>query len=180
MTEAMLPELADFDEGDAPAWERQHGEPAKQHAAFRLYRDMPAVQRSFDRVADQVGYSGKQMREWAVRWDWRERADAWDDECHRIEDAQRLDAIREMHSIHRRAGRAAVVKALQALSSLNVDGMPASSVIRLLDVGTRLERSTLTVSVEELQGLGLDEEERDDPWARIAAELSPDDAIAGE
>jgi paraquat-inducible protein B len=174
-----LPDISELDQADVPAWERQHGEPAKQHAAFRLYRDQPAARRSMEPVADEAEVSVRRVREWAVEWNWRERAEAWDDQCHRIEDAERLDAIREMHQIHRRAGRAAVVKALQALTNLDMNGMPANSVIRLLDVGTRLERSTLTVSVEELQGLGL-EEEREDPWARIAAELSPADEHAVE
>lgn len=47
--------------------------------------------------------------------------------------------------------------------------MSASDVARLLELGTKLERATLTVSVEDLQrdgGLPVD-----DPWQGITDEL---------
>jgi hypothetical protein len=46
-------------------------------------------------------------------------------------------------------------------------------VARLLELGAKLERSTLIVSVEELQGLDVGESDEEDPWERIARELDP-------
>lgn len=169
-----FPELGDYDLDDTSAWERQHGEPTKGHGAFRIYRDLPAHQRSLETVADQVGTSYRTVRRWAERWDWRARAEAWDDACHQVEDRERLEAIRSMHSTHRRAGQAAIVKALQALQHVDPGAMPVGSIARLLELGAKLERSTLIVSVEELQGLEAEEaEEAEDPWDRIARELDP-------
>ena len=114
----------------------------------------------------------------AARWEWRERADAWDDACHRVEDQERLEAIRQMHSTHRRAGRAAVAKAIQGLAKINAEEMSPVHVARLLELGAKLERSTLLTSVEELQGLDeYEDEESEDPWDRIARELDPANAI---
>jgi hypothetical protein len=159
---------------DAEAvWERQPGEPTKLHAAFRIFRDLPGAQRQVATVAEQVDISERRAREWAVEWNWRERADAWDDACHRVEDAERIEAIRSMHAIHRRAGRAAVVKAAQALALIDPAEMPIGAVARFMQLGANLERSTLIVSVEELQGL-VEADDSEDPWERIAAELSPD------
>ena len=157
--------------GTAP-WERQAGEWARAHAAFRLFRDLAPADRKFETVAEQTEMSVRQLRAWASRWDWRDRADAWDDECHRIEDQERLDLIRQMHANHRQAGRAAMWKALQALNTLDPAAMPANAVARLLELGARLERNTLLVSVEELQGVE-DDESAEDPWERIARELDP-------
>ena len=168
-----LPDPVDFDLADTPAWERQFREPTRAHAAFRLYRDCPPARRDIARVADQIGLSVRRAREWAVAWEWRERATAWDDACHRIEDQERLEAIRSMHRSHRRAGRAAIEKAVQALSLMEPGEMPAGAVARLLELGAKLERSTLIVSVEELQGVEVDEVDVEDPWERIAAELDP-------
>jgi hypothetical protein len=171
MTNAW-PEPHDYDLADAQAWDRQKGEPTKAYGAFRVYRDMNPVQRSMDAVAQQTGLSGRRVRQLALDWQWRERTTAWDDACHRTEDHERLEAIRAMHQVHRRAGRMAITKALQGLNLLQAEEMPPSTIARLLDLGAKLERSTLIVSVEELQGIEV-LEDVEDPWERIARELDP-------
>ena len=76
-----------------------------------------------------------------------------------------------MHRTHRVAGRVALSRALAALQALSPERIPADAAVRLLDVGTRLERDTLTVSVAELQGQPSPVEHVDDPWDVIAREL---------
>jgi hypothetical protein len=164
--------VTEVEQAEAGAWERLDDEPPHAHEAFRIYRDLPPAQRTMAAVATQVDAAERTLRGWAERWDWRERSAQWDDACHRVEDQERLDALRSMHATHRRAGRAAVVKAMQALSTMVPEDMPPSAVARLLELGARLERSTLIVSVEELQGVEVDEYE-EDPWERIANELEP-------
>jgi len=180
VTPTPWPEPHEYDMAEKP-WDRQKGEPTKAYAGFRLYRDTPAHQRNLVAIAGQVDMSERRVRTWAQTWQWRERTAAWDDACHQVEDRERLEAIRAMHSVHRRAGRAALSKAVQALNSLQPETMPPSTIARLLELGAKLERSTLIVSVEELQGIEAVEDEADDPWERIAAELTPpiaDDLIA--
>jgi hypothetical protein len=167
------PEPAEFDLGDEPAWERLADEPTREYAAFRMYRDTAPAQRSIAAVAEHVEMSKRRVHEWAVEWHWRDRAEAWDDACHRVEDHERLEAIRSMHKLHRSAGRAALSKAAQALAHMDPATMPVGAVARLLELGARLERSTLIVSVEELQGLEVEEDDIEDPWERIARELDP-------
>jgi hypothetical protein len=110
------------------------------------------------------------LGEWSSRWSWVARAEAWDDEQYRLEDRQRLGAIRTMHQNHQRAGRAAMRMALQALDRLEPSRIPAGAAARLLELGARLERETLLVSVEDLQGVSV-EEPGEDPWDRIARAL---------
>ncbi len=173
---APLPEPHDFDLADTPVWERQHGEPTRAYAAFRIFRDLSPAQRNLATVAQQVNCSERRARHWAQEWSWRERAGAWDDACHRTEDQERLDAIRSMHAVHRRTGRAAIDKAMQALSLVEPEHIPVSTIARLIELGAKLERSTLIVSVEELQGIEVEDEETEDPWERIARELDPHNA----
>lgn len=76
-----------------------------------------------------------------------------------------------MHATHQRVARAAIGKAMEALAAVDAAEIPASSAARLIEIGTRLERDTLTVSVEELQG-GLAGGQPDDPFEAIARELT--------
>lgn len=168
-----LPGTHDFDLPETPVWERQPREPTREHEAFRIYRDSPPAQRDLADIAERFNVTPRRVRQWAVQWDWRERVTAWADACHRIEDAERLEAIRSMHAMHRRAGRAAIVKAVQALATIDPNQLPVTAVARLLALGAKLERDTLLVSVEEMQGVEAEEVDVEDPWERIAAELDP-------
>lgn len=161
------------DDNGAEPWERRPDERSDQHAAFRFYRDMAPAQRNMDAVAEHAGVTASTIRRWRDTWDWRDRAVAWDDARYRLEDQERLEAIRSMHRTHRQAGRAATVIAMQALALLKPQELNATQVARLLALGAKLERDTLVVSVEELQGVE-ELDEVDDPWERIAAELDPD------
>jgi hypothetical protein len=155
-------------DNDPPRWERLPGESSRSHAAFRQFREQNPATRRLDDIAALVGVTGRAVRQWASKWDWWDRADAWDDECYRIDDVERLDAIRSMHANHRRAGRAVLAKALTVLNSLDPTEIPPGVAVRLLDLGAKLERQTLIVSVRELQGV---EDDESDPWERIAVEL---------
>jgi hypothetical protein len=151
-------------------WERHPKESAKAYGAFRAFRDLSPPARRPEDLAATLGIAPTQLSSWAMRWDWWQRAAAWDDEAHRIDDQERLEAIRAMHLNHRRAGRAAMLIAMQALQAVDPETIAPYAAARLLELGARLERSTLTVSVEELQGLDS-ETSADDPWEQIAREL---------
>ena len=153
-------------------WDRLAGEPARTYAGFRAYRDLAPL-RSLPWAAELLEVSLKTVRRWSARWNWLAWAVAWDDETHRLDDAQRLEAIRTMHANHARAARAAQAKALAALAALNPNDIPAYAAARLLELGARLEREILTVSVEELQGVSR-LIVAEDPWDAIARELQGD------
>jgi hypothetical protein len=153
---------------DGEPWERLPGETTLAYSAFRQYRDLGPT-----RTVDQVrGVAPTSAQRWCSRWDWPARATAWDDEVHRLEDRHRLEAIRSMHETHQRAGRAAMAKAIAALQALQPAEIGASAAARLLELGARLERQTLLVSVDELQGRSPAVEDVGvDPWEVIAREL---------
>jgi len=154
------------------------GESSKDYAVFRVYRDLPPTQRTVVRAATEAGISRRSAYDLCKRWSWVDRVDAWDDECHQTEDRERLEQIRQMHKVHRSAGRLAVGKAMQALNQLQPSEMNPSQIARLLSLGAKLERDTLIVSVEELQGVDEIDEGEPDPWEQLMHELTPDD-VAG-
>ena len=63
---------------DRKPWERQQGETAKAYAAFLLYRDLPAIDRSV--AAAREGHPNdtkgtlRQWKGWSMRNDWVNRA----------------------------------------------------------------------------------------------------------
>lgn len=148
------------------AWDRRITETARAHHAFRVFRDLGALRR-LDALPDV--FNANSVRHWSKQHDWADRAAAWDDALHRAYDASRLDAIRTMHDTHARTGRMVMAKALAALANVKPDDIPPYVAGRLLELGARLERDTLTVSVEQLQG--IDAPPDDDPWEIVAREL---------
>jgi hypothetical protein len=158
-------------DGAREPWERRANESSRAYVAFRAYRDLGPLRR----LEDVGGEPFNSLRNWCHRYDWVDRAQAWDDEAHRGEDRRRLEAIRAMHDTHQRAARMAMRKALEALSQLTAEDIPAYAAARLLELGARLERETLTVSVEELQGIASPTLDGEDPWERIAREFQASD-----
>jgi len=150
-------------------WDRRPRETPRAYATFRRYRDLGPL-RLLDALVDiDAAITPRTIREWSSRNDWKDRAQAWDDETHRLEDARRLESIRVMHTRHQQAGRVAMNKALQALADVRPEDIPPYAAARLLELGARLERDTLIVSVEELQGVTPAPAE--DPWEAVAREL---------
>lgn len=148
-------------------WDRLPGETSRAYEAFRLYRD--AGPRRV--LADATTTSVDMAQRWSKQWSWPARAVAWDDESARIEDQDRLDALRTMHGNHARAAKALQGFALSALQGLDAQSVTAADIARLFELGAKLERLTLSQSVEELQGRSTPQN-GDDPWARIAHELA--------
>lgn len=120
-------------------WEKLPEESSRAYAAFRLYRDL-GPSRSMEQLLPDV------TRTSAYRWSsanrWAERAGAWDIERWRMEDSERLAAIRAMDETHQRAGRAMVTAGLRALAEQ--PKLTPNQAARLVDLGTRLERAALT------------------------------------
>lgn len=88
----------------APLWERQEGEGREAFAAFKVYRDLPPRDRSIDAAffrasGDQSGRKKGAKRaptrwfEWSRRYDWVNRACAWDKHLRDKELAAQEEAI---------------------------------------------------------------------------------------
>lgn len=145
-------------------WERQEGETAKQYEAFCVYRDMktirdPNSKRSIRLVSEQLGKSEGLLERWSSANNWVERVDAWDMDQERIarEIAQKEaeEEIRKMRKRQAEAGKFAQIKAIKALNRIPDDEIKPGDVARLLEVGSKLERTArgdVGEVIEERQG----------------------------
>ena len=155
---------------DRDPWDRAPGEGSTAYDAFRAFRDLGPT-RSLGAV---LGYSVGSIRRWSTKFRWRERAQAWDDEAYRIEDARRLEAIRQMDDTHQRAARALITTALRSINALGDAGaLTPHQAARFLDLGTRLERATLLGEhLAPAPVAGVAEVDELSPLERIARELA--------
>ena len=134
-------------------WQQLPGESPPAFQAFVVYRNLEAKERSLQRVGSELAKSRTLISRWSGRWDWLERAAAWDDHQemrrleHRIEEKQRMD------DEHLKIIKAARSKALQALAQMDVETL-ATNMYELRNWITefmRLERVVMgePESIEE-------------------------------
>jgi hypothetical protein len=163
-------ETIDSDQ-DSPIYERQPEETAAAWAAFVCYRDMGA-RRSLAKVekaqsqtdattGPQQGHTdtdvdaGKNQRSgclgrWSKRYNWVERAAAYDVEMDRAARWAHVEAVREMSKRHAQMARAGQLKAIQALQKLKPEEISAADVRSLIVELCKLERLCLGEATESV------------------------------
>jgi hypothetical protein len=58
-------------------WDRQPNETRQAYAAFRAYLNTPSPERSVERVSSEIGKQASNLYRWKSKWDWEDRASAW-------------------------------------------------------------------------------------------------------
>ncbi len=79
----------------AKEWDRQPRESAKAFQGFSLYRNL-AEKRTYQQVAEQLHCNGSNIRRWATKWNWYERAREWDIHQDRIAQEVQVGERRKM------------------------------------------------------------------------------------
>ena len=144
-------------------WERLDGESADAYAAFSLYRDMayqkrneegetvpcdlPVTHRSLRAVADQIQKNKRNISDLSRKWDWVERAEAYD----RFVDAEALrkatSAIADMRVRHIKLAKVMQVKGAEALKKKKPGDILTKDAIRLLTEGMNIEAERAAAEV---------------------------------
>lgn len=99
-------------------WERQKGETPQAFEAFSIYRDMGSS-RSTAKVGRKLGKSKNLMDRWSSRWEWVERARAYDNDLERQERAEAAKDLKEARKRQRKTGYFMQKKATEALDRLS-------------------------------------------------------------
>lgn len=132
-------------------WERQDGESAQAFEGFALYRDMGA-ERSLAKVAQELGKSKALMERWSVRWQWGQRAEAWDAEFDRMVRRALEKGIIRMRRQHVDIAQAMLMKALEALELIPPAKMTPKDIAVTVDVASKLERLSRGEATERTEG----------------------------
>lgn len=88
----------EMSDDEARKWERLDRETDRAFEAFQIYRDMRAVERSLQNVADDLGHNTKRhIERWSSENDWQDRVRAYDQWQDRRRQEQRQQAIDEAY-----------------------------------------------------------------------------------
>lgn len=128
-------------------WERKKGESSESYAAFKLYYQM-GDKRSCAKVAKNLGRSNTLISGWCSKWDWVERARAYDNELARQEFAEACNAIKKMNEQQAQIGLLVQKKALEALKEMKSKELYPKLLLQYLVQGAGLERKARDSDVE--------------------------------
>ena len=206
--------------GERHPWDRQGGETAKGFGAFELFRRLGpdrTVQAAWEqyflrpggrreRGTKGAGPAPGYFKRWSARWEWHQRAVAWDEEVAAMARDQELDReLREKAREHeeeirqrqlwkeearaaRTVARRLLLRALQGIEAQEIETMGVREILphlqrisSLLEAGQRLERMALgeatdRTAVETTPG----DQTKRDLADIIVAELEGADVVALE
>ena len=109
-------------------WDRQPGETPKAFAAFLLYRDLPAIDRSIVAAVAQHRKNGgkasvRNWETWASLYNWRERGLASDSDLASRRRIRRSDTLERAQDDIANMSRAALAKLLPLLQPTDAGGL---------------------------------------------------------
>ena len=141
----------------AEIWERQNDEGSKAYAAFCVYRDL-GPERSLEKVRQNLDKprTRKWLGDWSVKYNWVERAQAYDDYIERKKREEKEKAILEMAERHAKLAMAFQQRVAQRLQEIDPAELSPADMARWLDIATRLERLSrgepTEIGKQEMQG----------------------------
>lgn len=144
-------------------WEQMAGETVQQYEKFCAYRDMrytaptsagdlPKLdltrERSIRGLAKQLGLSRKTLEPLSTRFKWVDRCDAYDLYILRRLKEKGEAEILKMHENHAAIAAQMLKKAMRGLLKLQDDDLDAADIVRMVDVGVKIERLSRGESTE--------------------------------
>ncbi len=131
-------------------WERQPGETNENFARFRTYRDMGptrSVNKAYrayynkpDVPADRIPSTFSTI---ASKWEWNERARAWDMENDRLHLLENQMAARKMAKRHAKVANLFIDRLTERLLQIDADKLSPSDLARWFEVASKIERLSL-------------------------------------
>jgi hypothetical protein len=137
-------------------WDRMPGETPREYQKFCAYRDMntaekPIRTRSMAKLAKDIGFSQDHLRKISAKNEWVSRCAAYD--AHLDEKAREQNEvdIMEMRKNHALLASQMIKKAAKRLLTITEDEITATDIVRLVDVGVKIERLSRGESTENKQ-----------------------------
>lgn len=129
----------------------QPGEPGTSFAGFVLYREMPPDKRSLREVGRHLGRSESLIERYSSRWNWVDRACAWDREQARLSSQTQAKATADWVDRHAEEGRKLQIFAMAALNKyierdsegriIGVRNVPLRDALLMMKLGSQIERA---------------------------------------
>jgi len=123
-------------------WDKREDESSKAYAAFWAYLKL-GTERSVEEAAKTIQKSPGVLNRWARRFDWKKRAEAWDEEEIKTAMGDYRKEIRQMRKRHAAAARFIMQKALVAFKNMPEEELRSTDIIKAIVEGAKLERISL-------------------------------------
>lgn len=140
-------------------WERLPNENTEQYGKFCAYRDMAYTdgrcvnKRSLRRLAKQLELQAARPLELlSVKFDWGTRCDAYDRYIEQRNRAEHESTILKMHQDHALLATQMIRKATKRLLTIPEEELTAADLVRLADVGVKIERLSRGETTENVGG----------------------------
>jgi len=131
----------------------QHREPGTSFAGFVVYREMPPNKRSLREVGRRLGRSESLIERYSSRWNWVDRACAWDREQARLSSQTQAKAAADWVDRHAEEGRKLQIFAMAALNKyidrdpegriIGVRNVPLRDALLMMKLGSQIERAAV-------------------------------------
>lgn len=131
-------------------WERQPEETEKAYEAFLVYKNL-GPGRTFTAVSRRLQKSGTLIQRWKNRYNWEQRAAAFDRENERKEQLSIQKARAQMIKNHIGIARSLQGKAIKALEAMDPDELKPGDIRDFLRFGVSLEKET-RADIDEQKG----------------------------
>lgn len=131
-------------------WERQAGESFSAYEAFQKYLE----KRNLREVSAALKKNQSLIKRWSAQNNWRERADAWDNEISRKAMEKASDDFAAMVERQISIGRLFQAKAANAIQQMDLNDLPPkylSHLSNMAKTGVEIERSARALKVNEPQ-----------------------------
>ena len=150
-------------------WDRMPGESVRNYEYFCAYRDMrytPASgaddvpkldltrERSIRRIAEQLGKSRQTIGDLSSRFNWQTRCDAYDLYILRRQRDKNEAKILKMRENHAAIGEQMLKRAMRRLLSITDGEIEAGDMVRMVDIGVKVERLSRGESTEKQEVSG--------------------------
>ncbi len=120
-------------------WEKQKGESKQAFEAFTIYRDLGG-KRSLQKVANELSKSHTLMKKWSSRWNWVERAAAWEEELDRQNRLAQIEGRKEMAKRHINEAMLFQQKVLERMRELKSSELTPNDMARWFETAVKIER----------------------------------------
>jgi len=126
-------------------WDRIPGETATEYAKFCKFRDMNTTdktpkERTIAKLAQELNFSYDRLRRISAKNKWMDRTAEYDSYLDSIIREKNEEEIVKMRKNHALIASQMIKKATQRLLTMAEDDIAASDVVRLIDVGVKIER----------------------------------------
>ncbi len=131
-------------------WEKQPRETIQAFNAWVLYRDMyPGIAPTIGKVAAKLELPYTDIREWARRWNWKERLNAWVLYLDEENRQKKLDLKNALIERHLKVADAMQSKIEERLKRLDPNELEPHELARWVDLATKIERLSVGLSPDK-------------------------------